>query len=268
MLVPGVVHRNKTLELAILLQPDPAAMSAYPPYVWQRLLEVALSPVLIPQALYVRRRVEKLPEAAGERTGSAGQGPSVRVLIIGDSAAAGVGVTLQEQALSGQLARALSADHQLHWQLLARTGATTLSTTQALREQPQQAFDYALVSLGVNDATRGVGPRRWPTQLQQLQTVLRERFGVRHAWYAALPPMHRFPALPQPMRSLLGGRARALDQALLHWCEAGADRSRLQLELPIEPAHMARDGFHPGASVYTRWGSHAAECIRAHLRSG
>lgn len=237
-------------------------------FLWRRMLEISLSPILIAQALHVRRRVEKLPEPAGERSGCVGSGTVVRVLILGDSAAAGVGVDEQEHALSGQLVRALAADHCVHWRLCAYTGATTTSTLRDLMADAsdRDTFDYCVVSLGVNDATSGINPTRWLGMLQRLQDQLLHQFGIRHAWYAALPPMHLFPALPQPMRSLLGGRARALDQALIRWCEGASDRSRLALDAPIEPAHMARDGFHPGPPVYERWGRIAAECIREKMQ--
>jgi lysophospholipase L1-like esterase len=230
-------------------------------FLWRGGLELALSPILLAQALYVRRTVEKLPEAEGPRQGCVGRGPPLRVLIFGDSAAAGVGVQAQETALSGQLAAALAQRHTVHWRLIASTGATTRSTLQTLQAQAAQTFDVAVASLGVNEATSGLAARRWPGLLDQLQALLRERFGVRHTWYAALPPMQDFPALPQPLRSLLGGRARALDQSLLNWCAAGTDRSRLALPLPIEPEHMARDGFHPGPGVYQLWGQTAAQLI-------
>ena len=50
-----------------------------------------------------------------------------RLLIVGDSSAAGVGVRTQAQALAGHLSRALAsgARRKVHWQLVARSGITT-----------------------------------------------------------------------------------------------------------------------------------------------
>ena len=73
------------------------------------------APLLLVQGKYVRRVTPKLPEAAGAREGErrlrdAGGGPaSLRVLITGDSSAAGVGTQHQDEALPGQLADALAA---------------------------------------------------------------------------------------------------------------------------------------------------------------
>lgn len=67
-----------------------------------------LSPLLAAQALWVISRALQLPEAAGPRSGVTGTGPILRLRIIGDSSAAGVGVAHQDQALAGQLASELS----------------------------------------------------------------------------------------------------------------------------------------------------------------
>ena len=44
-----------------------------------------LSPLLLAQAVRVRKIALQLPEAAGPHTGIRGSGPALRVLIIGDS---------------------------------------------------------------------------------------------------------------------------------------------------------------------------------------
>jgi len=93
----------------------------------QQLLTKALyTPIIIAQGRYVKSITPKLPEAAGERSGSSGQGEVLRLLITGDSAAAGVGAENQTQALSGNLVKALSDGYQVDWKLLAKSGHTTL----------------------------------------------------------------------------------------------------------------------------------------------
>src|SRR5215218_6698321 len=71
--------------------------------------KVALAPLLVAQAVATRRRAEVLPEASGARQGELGStaAPSLRLLVAGDSSAAGVGVDSQEQAVVGHLVRGL-----------------------------------------------------------------------------------------------------------------------------------------------------------------
>ena len=72
-----------------------------------KIAAIALGPLLLLQGRRVRRSVPRLPEPTGPRSGCVGAGRSLRVLIAGDSAAAGVGSANQDQALSGQLIRCL-----------------------------------------------------------------------------------------------------------------------------------------------------------------
>ena len=51
---------------------------------------LALAPLLVVQGWYVKRVTPRLPEAEGARQGVTGQGQRLRLLVVGDSAAAGV----------------------------------------------------------------------------------------------------------------------------------------------------------------------------------
>ena len=56
----------------------------------------------------MRLTVLQLPEANGKRSGCCGKGNELKLLIIGDSAAAGVGVNRQCDGLACQLAEKLA----------------------------------------------------------------------------------------------------------------------------------------------------------------
>jgi hypothetical protein len=62
------------------------------------LVTATLGPLLLLQGRHVRRVTPRLAEAVGPRDGTAGNGPPLRLLIVGDSAAAGVGVPVQGRA--------------------------------------------------------------------------------------------------------------------------------------------------------------------------
>ena len=93
-------------------------------------LKLVLAPLLVAQAMATRRRAPVLPEADGPRDGVSARGEraALRLLIAGDSSAAGVGVAHQDMALAGHLARTLrvrACAARSHWVLRARTGLTT-----------------------------------------------------------------------------------------------------------------------------------------------
>ena len=106
-----------------------------------------------------------------------------------------MGVQRQSQALAGQLVARLAPDFRLYWRLEAETGRTTRQTVAQLRELAPERFDVAVISLGVNDVTSGIGARRWAAGLEQLTTLLAARFGVRRVLFSAVPPIEVFGAV-------------------------------------------------------------------------
>lgn len=221
-------------------------------------LKLLLGPVLLRQGRQVRRHALRLPEAAGPREGVVGEGAlRLRLLVVGDSAAAGVGVDHQAQALAEPLAErlALALDGRVAWQLVASTGHRAADALKALEQARLNPADVMVTSLGVNDTVGQTPVRHWLATLDALHGMAQARAGVRHTWHSAVPPMERFPVLPQPLRWVLGRDARRLDQALQRHLAGQADRGHVALPpMPGEAAGwMARDGFHPGLLGYQAW---------------
>jgi lysophospholipase L1-like esterase len=231
--------------------------------IWaQRALLLSLAPVLLAQGKYARAVTPRLREPPGEREGCAGSGPLLRLLIAGDSAAAGVGVEHQQTALSGQLAAALAPYFGLHWRLIAQTGYTTRDLLLRLAQEPAQTFDVAVLSLGVNDVTGAVRAGAWLARQRQLVRLLQQRFGVRRVVLSSVPPMHQLRALPQPLRAVLGARARRFNAGLAGAVQSWRDCALLPMALPLDAEALASDGFHPGRATYREWALQLAEVVK------
>jgi lysophospholipase L1-like esterase len=221
-------------------------------------LKLALSPLLVAQALHTRSRVPRLPEAAGARQGVHGRGPArIRLLIVGDSSAAGVGVATQGEALAGQLIPLLAqrCAVQIHWTLCARSGLTTAQTLALLRDTTLPMSDLAVVVTGVNDVVDQVASSRAMRARDHIANLLRNGAGVQHVVFCPLPPIHQFPSLPQPLRWIAGADARRHNRTLREWVALRqaqmGDVSTLSLDgVRLGADTMASDGFHPGAPVY------------------
>ncbi len=226
-----------------------------------QILRVPLLPVLAAQGLSVRRNAQLLPEPTGPREGRDGRGPRLRLLIAGDSSAAGVGAGTQAQALSGYLVDRLAKHYAVEWRLEATTGHTTRDTIDRLRGLSGQ-FDMALTALGVNDVTRGVTRRRFVEQQTELLGVLTGSLGVRRLVVTGVPQMNRFPALPQPLAWVLGQQAARLDQGLQQVAASFSQAHHLDLNLPDDPALAAPDGYHPSPKAYAIWAGEAARLLR------
>ena len=226
-------------------------------------IKLALSPLLVAQALRTRGRLPRLPEAAGQREGMVGKGPLLRVLMLGDSSAAGVGVAHQRDALAGQLmpllARECSA--RVQWRLLARSGLTSAQTLQLLQGAGEVRADLAVLVTGVNDVVDQVPSHRAMAHRESLVNWLRNASGVMHVVVCPLPPIHSFPGLPQPLRWVAGSDAHRHNLALKRWCGQRSDVSLVDVDMPLDASVMALDGFHPGEPVYR----HCANRIAHHV---
>lgn len=235
-------------------------------------LKLMLSPVLVAQALRTRARLPRLPEPEGERQGVLSTGPRLRVLIVGDSSAAGVGVVSQRDALAGQLSTALAraCGARVQWRLVARSGVTTAQTLEMLRQESAASADLAVVVTGVNDVVDQITTQRAIAAREQLVQWLHGHADVRHVVFTPLPPVHHFPGLPQPLRWVAGSDARRHNAALVRWVEARSGVSLVDMEMPLNRGVMASDGFHPGEPVYRYCGNtiaaHVAQHVWPHLR--
>jgi len=230
------------------------------------LIKIALAPILVLQGLYVRRVTPKLPEPSGDRSGVMGSGPHLRVLILGDSAAAGVGVNCQAEALSGQLVSNLARDYRVSWKLLAQSGFDTPEVLAMVESSATEPFDAVLVSIGVNDVTGcRVSAREWSKTVNRLLDVLLWKYSARQVLLAPVPPMHAFPSLPQPLRWFLGRRAKQFNLALAHVASSRTDCHLQSSDLPLQDGMLADDGFHPGAVIYTLWAENTAATVRSYF---
>ncbi|MEO5734031.1 MAG: SGNH/GDSL hydrolase family protein [Rubrivivax sp.] len=227
--------------------------------------KLMLTPLLVVQALATRARMPRLPEPDGDRygvVGARGAAP-IKLLIVGDSSAAGVGVPAQADALAGRLAERLAQTLplQVHWRLLARSGITTAQALQFLDAHDAPAADVAVVVTGVNDVVDQIPSSRAVAARDALANGLRTRWGVRHVVFAPLPPVGQFHGLPQPLRWIAGTDADRHNAALLRWAAQRSDVSVVTMAVSLNRGVMASDGFHPGAPVYR----YCANAIALHI---
>lgn len=227
------------------------------------LLTILLAPVLLIQGILVRKNMPILPEPPGPRKGTKGTGRRISILILGDSAAAGVGADHQNNALLGQLVDELAEYFCVSWQLEANTGATTDCAINRLKNLEENQFDIVLTSLGVNDITSNVSITKWMRQQNALQEKCFKTLNSQLIITTALPPVGKFPALPQPLRWYLGRRSNQFNQALEKQVSHKNNVHFLYIGLLDDLKAMATDGFHPGAKVYQQWALKAAAKIKS-----
>ena len=181
------------------------------------------------------------PPARGRR-GSHGASAraGLRLLITGDSSAAGVGVVHQKDALAGQLVTAAGCGYRGATVRVAAGRANQARQRRPdldLLQRGDAAADVAVVVTGVNDVVgrclrTGPSRRESPTGCAMPWAAAR---GVR-----PLPPVHHFPGLPQPLRC--GENTAATPHATTALRNAGGKTRRRRVAGRSTSAHRGRDG--------------------------
>jgi lysophospholipase L1-like esterase len=233
-----------------------------------------LLPWLLAQGRRARQDTPRLPEAAGQRHGvvvlpDAGSGVRpLTILAIGESPVAGVGVDLQEQAITAQLAQLLACQWQrpVRWQALGKNGATVRDALASIRagtmSLPSSQVQVLLVAFGVNDTTSFHRSDHYRRDLQALLAQLEQRLQPQLTILTGVPPVHLFPALPQPLRHVLGQKAHALSAVARQL----AQQRPHTIFVPVtdgggDPGLLARDGYHPSIAGVRLWAQQLAQAV-------
>ena len=209
----------------------------------------------------MRWKTPRLPEPVTNKQGVVGAGPELRLLLLGDSSAAGVGAETAEASLLGQLIKLLSQDHRLSYHMLAETGKTTAQTIDDINALPAGKYDVVITALGVNDVTSQVPIKTWCEQQRDLIQLLQQKFTPDHIIISGLPPVRHFPALPWPLNFYLGLYADTLNEALPEVIAAHERVLFHSLRNYPDEALCASDGFHPGPEVYRLWAMYLVDII-------
>ena len=255
--------------------------------------DVLLAPIYLYQGRKIKRDTVRLPEPNGERHGQvqlndAIESPkeahkrTLNLMVVGDSAAAGVGSETQQEALVGNLIPVLTQQSAiqnqfdiLNWSLQATTGHTSFDILRRLYvlPAPSQPVDVMVLSVGVNDTTSKVSVDKWHQQIESIIAIAQRKFGVRELIFLSLPPMAQMPAIPAPLSNFVGAKASILDNTLQQVCAAhdsitymATDFPRMIAEhsngTPIDIKVMfASDGFHPSSLMYGYWAQQLSELI-------
>lgn len=212
-----------------------------------------LFPVLLYQGKRARKTTPRLPEAHGSPYGQCGEGqPDLRLLVIGESTAASVGVTTHDQGLASQLALQLRerTGQTISWHTFGVNGICLGQLNRKLASMELPEADVVVLSMGVNDTT-GFTPRyRFRRQLLALRELLAPRYPG-PIYLLSVPPMHLFTALPSPLRHVMGWRARQLNRVYEQLAREEPDYFQYRSYSAItDISLLASDGYHPNEKGY------------------
>ncbi len=213
-------------------------------------------PFLYWQGRRVRKKIGRLPDAAGETVGQFGEyAETVNLLAIGESTVAGVGAKNHAEALGGQLAKflCLKLNKSVRWHVLGESGITVGETLERLVPHlPETRMDYVVVALGGNDTFKVSSPNRWRNGMIKLVEILRGKYPNAKILLANTPRVNDFTVLPTTLKFVLWRIS------MLHHENAKILVKQFENVFYYDEAGAVVEGFfsdgvHPSAYGYGLW---------------
>ena len=180
----------------------------------------------------------------------------IRLGLIGDSSAAGLGVEHSSQTPGALLAAGIAevTGRAVQLRSTAFVGAQSSELDGQLDELLVDAFDLVVVMIGANDVTHRVLPAESARLLEA--AVLRLRTSGSRVVVGTCPDLGTIQPIPHPLRLLCRHWSRSLAGAQAQGV-ARAGGVAVHLGRVLGPEFMARrtelfadDGFHPSATGY------------------
>jgi len=241
------------------------------------ILCIPLLPFLIYQGKQVRKKVPNLPEAGGPTHGITGPDPSkLKVLMLGESTIAGVGVKTHKVGITGHLVQKLDEqiEGSVEWEVIAKSGYRAKDVREILIPQiSDKTYDLIVIGLGGNDTFQMTTPWRWREEFIRLLQALRQKQPKGKIVIANMPPIGQFPAFPWIVQLVLGNLVKLHGMALrdvpqqfhhVHYIDKAI---RFENWLADTPGNLGvddffSDGVHPSELAYELWAKEIAVFIK------
>ncbi|MGA3487204.1 SGNH/GDSL hydrolase family protein [Micromonosporaceae bacterium DT55] len=234
--------------------------------------------VLAGQALLARSRTYAQPDfglALRSTTGRT-EAPPLRLVLLGDSSALGVGVSRVEETVGGQLARLLAeggptGSRRVHLSSVGVSGSRSVDLdTQVARALLGPAPDVAVILIGANDVTTLRRPREAAAHLGA--AVRRLLAADVEVVVGTCPDLGAVRAIAAPLRQITAWQgqrtARAQAEAVRR---AGGTVVDIAAETgPVfraDAATLCADGFHPSGDGYRVWAHALLPAVSAAVMS-
>ncbi len=205
-------------------------------------------PFLIYQAYCVRKKWPT-PKAYSEFI-QLGNG-SQRLLILGESTAAGVGASSEETTLAGNIYRLFGENTTVTklGKKGIRAGQVLPFFSEKLKAEKAQT-DGIFLFLGANDCFQLTNPSDYNLYLLNIIRTLESDYNPDWIYLADIPPVHLFPAFPALLQSYLKTQREFLREEMKQIAKGNPKIVFDELILNLLPDFFCEDFVHPSDIGY------------------
>lgn len=237
-------------------------------YILGTVMVFPLLPIMYIQGIRIRKSVPVLPEAAGpEGKCNTGSGSSLKVLYLGESTIAGVGVETHTEGFAGTLSLLISQklDTSVAWKVYAQSGYTALDIQKKMLPViTESTADLIVIGLGGNDAFTLNTPWKWKAHIRALINSLQKQFVNTPLLFLNMPPIKEFPAFTPLIKFSIGNLVEILGEELavvvadfkdVYYCAHNITLTdwAKRLDTDGDVTAFFSDGVHPAKITYQFW---------------
>jgi|TARA_B110000967_G_C18891475_1_gene567676 lysophospholipase L1-like esterase len=239
-------------------------------------VSLPLLPIMYLQGKKIRKNTPKLSEArnpqgyiktAAEKT--------LKILAIGESTIAGIGVDFHENGFIGSLAKEISekTNSSILWRVYAKSGYTAKMVRKKIVPEIEDSnADIIVIGLGGNDAFKLNSPEIWMVNINLLIKDLKRKFPKTPIYFTNMPPIKEFPAFTKIIKFLIGNLVEILGKRLYKKVKNNKNVHFNNEIISIETwkerykikgysTTFFSDGVHPSKLTYQIWGKDMATFI-------
>lgn len=244
-------------------------------YLVGKLMAIPVLPIMYWQSLRIKKNMPNLPEA-DDLVGAIGNGgKEIKLLSIGESSVAGVGVKSHYQSIVGFISKNLAdlKGVKVSWEVLAKSGFTAQKVNDELIPLlKDDAPDLIVIGLGANDTFQTNHPQKWAAEIRKLIQNIRSKYPTAPIVFMNMPPVRDFIVMGSLLHFFLGNLVDIfgieLKKIVAQHKNVWFNEKRITLSefQNIGGANYSitdffSDGVHPSELTYRIWGEKMSRFI-------
>ncbi|WP_299671897.1 SGNH/GDSL hydrolase family protein [uncultured Polaribacter sp.] len=245
-------------------------------YLFGSIISVPLLPILFFQGKRIIKETPRLAEAIQPQGFiQTTSNKTLKIISIGESTIAGVGVDIHENGFTGALAKEFSTKKNISvlWKVYAKSGYTAKQINKRLVPKIEESnADMIVIGLGGNDAFKLNSPTLFMINVSALIKNLHKKFPRTPIYFTNMPPIKEFPAFTSVIKFVVGNLVEIFGAKLY---KKVRKRKRVfynreiitlakwskKYNIENDPAIYFSDGVHPSKVSYDLWGKEMAQFI-------